>query len=85
MNSPKEKAKYLYDKMNVIHYIKLYGKNKDSKGLPISMYHEQIKQCALIACEELITHSRNTAMVYDLSFDESENYWTKVKNEIELL
>jgi 5'-3' exonuclease len=43
------------------------------------------KQCALILCNELIANSRDIAMVYDLSFDESENYWTKVKQEIELL
>ena len=43
------------------------------------------KQCALIAVKEIMLYSFHTAMVYDLSFDESENYWTKVKNEIELL
>lgn len=52
--TPEEKAKELYDKMNVIHYMKLHGKNKDSKGLPISMYDDQIKQCALIAVDEII-------------------------------
>jgi hypothetical protein len=43
---------------------------------------EYDKQCALIAVDELIAHSKNTAMVYDLSFDESSNYWQEVKQEI---
>lgn len=41
--------------------------------------------CAIIAVDELISHSRNTAMVFDLSFDESTSYWNKVKLEIEKL
>lgn len=72
--SPKEKANELVRKF--------------SSQLPWYSVKDNLnksKQCALIAVEELITHSRNTAIVYDLSFDESENYWTKVKNEIELL
>jgi hypothetical protein len=43
------------------------------------------KTCALIAVDELISHSRNTAMVYDLSFDESTTFWNEVKKEIEKL
>jgi hypothetical protein len=41
--------------------------------------------CALIAVDELISHSRITAMIFDLSFDESTCYWNKVKKEIEKL
>lgn len=52
--TPKEKAEELVSKMNVIHYMKLHGKNKNSKGLPISMYDDQIKQCALIAVDEIL-------------------------------
>lgn len=48
------KAKELYDKMDIIHYMKLGGNNKDSKGLPVSMHDDQVKQCALIAINEVI-------------------------------
>jgi hypothetical protein len=77
--SPKKKAIELVEKFNFICHI-------DSDGF--TDYYEtkhNREQCALILCNELISHSRNTAMVYDLSFDESENYWTKVKKEIEKL
>ena len=52
--TPKEKAKELIEKMNVIHYVKLGGKNTNSKGLPVSMHDDQIKQCALIAVDEML-------------------------------
>jgi hypothetical protein len=73
--TPKEKAKELVDKMNVIHYVKLNDKNKDSKGLPISMYDDQIKQCALIAVDEILGECRL----------ERDWYWEEVKQEIEKL
>lgn len=84
--STKEKAIELLDKFS-----KAEGDDFDFIGEPGDatmcwrMSRSLAKQCALIAVDELIAHSRNTAMAYDLSFDESENYWTKVKNEIELL
>ena len=40
---------------------------------------------ALIAVNLLIKHSKNIAEVYDLTFDESTSYYTKVKNEINKL
>jgi len=52
--TPKEKAGELIKKMDVIHYVKLGGINKDSKGLPVSMHNDQIKQCAIEAVNELI-------------------------------
>jgi hypothetical protein len=52
--TPKEKARELISKMDVIHYMKLGGKNKDSRGLPISMHDDQVKQCALIAVDEVL-------------------------------
>jgi intein/homing endonuclease len=73
--TPKEKAIELYDK-----YAGEFNFDDTYRD-----YKEQSKQCALILCNELIANSRDIAMVYDLSFDESENYWTKVKQEIELL
>ena len=77
--TPKEKAKELVEKMNVIHYTKLYGKNKDCKGLPVSMHYDQRKQCALIAVDEIIDA---------LDFNQWQNakqidYFKEVKKEIE--
>jgi hypothetical protein len=69
--NPKEKAKELVSKFYF--------------DLPQWVNTNDAKLCANIAVDELIIHSRNTAMAYDLSFDESENYWAKVKNEIKLL
>ena len=81
--TPKEKAQDLLAKMNVIHYLKLGGINEDSKGLPVSMYDSQIKQCALIAVDEILT------TLYDLKFGnavvEELDYWEDVKQEIENL
>jgi len=59
--TPKEKADELIKKMNVIHYLKLGGKNKDSKGLPVSMHKSQIKQCALKAIEAIVTEIGQSA------------------------
>lgn len=73
MSNPKAKAEELVNKMNVIHYVKLGGKNKDCKGLPVSMHHSQAKQCALIAVDE----------IKKALSDEQDWYWDDVKNEIE--
>jgi hypothetical protein len=59
--TPKEKADELIKKMNVIHYLKLGGKNKDSKGLPVSMHKSQVKQCSLKAIEEIVTEIGQSA------------------------
>ncbi len=71
--TPKEKSKELVEK---------YAYHLWIDGI---CDYEQAKQCALIAVDEIISHSRNTAMVYDLSFDESTSYWQEVKQEIEKL
>jgi hypothetical protein len=83
--TPKEKAKELFDKI-------FDSDNCGIKHQPNHRYCDcteinyfQAKQCALIAVDEIISHSRNTAMVYDLSFDESTSYWQEVKQEIEKL
>ena len=78
--TPKEKAEELIEKMNVIHYVKLGGKNTNSKGLPVSMHYDQIKQCALIAVDEILSAN---AVWYENSIP--YNYWEKVKTEIEKL
>ena len=75
--TPKEKAEELIEKMNVIHYVKLGGKNTNSKGLPVSMYDDQIKQCALIAVDEILSAN---VVWYENSIP--YNYWQKVKTEI---
>jgi hypothetical protein len=76
MINPKEKALELLKKMDVIHYMKLGGKNSESKGLPVSMHNSQIKQCALIAVNEIL----NTDV-----FSITQIYWNEVKQEIEKL
>ena len=72
-------AKELMDKMNVVHYMKLIGENSNSEGLPISMYDSQIKQCALIAVDEILKVLRF------FNEDITKAYWHKVKTEIEKL
>lgn len=72
--TPVEKAKELVDKMNVIHYLK-------GNGLPVSMHKSQIKQCALIAVDELIKQEEK----YNNGSFYPSNYWKDVKTEIEKL
>jgi hypothetical protein len=81
--TPKSKAESLLAKMNVIHYRKLGGVNKDSKGLPVSMYDSQIKQCALIAVDEIIEEVANSADADYLTL--RIDFWKQVKQEIENL
>lgn len=75
-----DKAKELLSKMNVIHYMKLRGKNKDSKGLPISMYDDQIKECALIAVDEILN-----CHIWKFNSVEPYKYWQEVKQELQKL
>ena len=86
--TPKEKAKELIDKMDVIHYMKLGGKNSNSKGLPISMHDSQVKQCAKIAVEEIIKQWEYIdTYLSNMNGELNPNlkYWQEVKKEIELL
>ena len=78
-----EKAKELLDKMNVVHYMKLTGENSNSEGLPISMYDSQIKQCALIAVDEILKVLRYFNEENAYREDITKAYWHKVKTEIE--
>ncbi len=66
--TPKEKAEDLLDKMNVIHHLK-------GNGLPVSMHKSQIKQCALVAVDDIL----NIGLFYNVT------YWTEVKQEIKNL
>lgn len=72
--TPKEKAEELLEKMNVIHHLK-------GNGLPVSMHKSQIKQCALIAVDEIIQ-----AIDFDWmevqNLDREHAYWNEVKQEI---
>lgn len=89
MKTPKEKAKELLEKMNVIHYTKLGGKNSESKGLPVSMHDDQIKHCALIAVDEIsrvcpyidskVRDTEDQLAAFNFQF---VSYWDKVKQEI---
>ena len=83
--TPKEKAKELIEKMNVIHYVKLGGKNTNSKGLPVSMHDNQIKQCALIAAKEIIDTIENMSWIRNEEYFIKANFWEDVQKEIELL
>ena len=74
--TPKDKAKDLINKMDVIHYMKLGGINSNSKGLPVSMHDDQVKQCALIAVDEVLK-----AAFY--AKDEVYNFYIEVKIELE--
>ena len=78
----KEKARDLVDKMDVKYYYKLGGKNRNSKGLPISMHFEQQKQCALIAVDEIIKALRK-GLPEEIML--GKGYWQEVKREIKNL
>lgn len=74
--TPKEKAKELLEKMNVIHHLK-------GNGLPVSMHKSQIKQCALKAVDVIMEEL--TVMNYGLQYLNRMAYWIEVKQEIEKL
>jgi hypothetical protein len=76
--TPKEKADELVKKMNVVHYMKLGGKNKDSKGLTVSMHDDQIKGCALVCVDEILNATNDIV-------SENRGYWNEVKTGIENL
>lgn len=75
--TPKEKAEELLEKMNVIHHLK-------GNGLPVSMHKSQIKQCALIAVDE-ITQAIDFDWMEVQNLEREHAYWDKVKEEIEKL
>jgi hypothetical protein len=83
---PKEKAKDIYKKMDVIHYVKLHSKPKH-KGLPVSMHKSQIKQSALICVDEIIKATQKETINYNGTGVEviPMKYWEEVKKEIEKL
>jgi hypothetical protein len=62
--TPKEKAQELLGKMNVIHYTKLAS----GAELPVSMHDDQIKQCALIAVDEMLNEYRQNCTFAQLEW-----------------
>jgi hypothetical protein len=72
--TPKEKAKELLERMNVIHRPK-------GNGLPVYMNKSQVKRCALIAVDEIF----NTGLLEGTTTGVLKKYWTEVKQEIEKL
>ena len=82
---PQEKAKELLKKMNVIHYMKLGGINSNSKGLPVSMHDDQIKECALNCVDEVLQRLMYSLEENAYRDDMTKKYWHKVKQEIERL
>ena len=83
-----EKAKDLMAKMDITYYYKLGGKNSQSKGLPVSMRHEQIKQCALIAVDEIIKSNpcyEDSDRGGNFMWNDNTYYWQEVKEEINKL
>jgi hypothetical protein len=73
--TPKEKAKELYQKyFSMITIERPIDKNA---AIPY------VKQCALIAVDEILKAVDNTDETYLMKH--SVNYWTEVKKEIEAL
>jgi hypothetical protein len=70
--TPKEKAQQLVDRFREIPPSSPYTGIGDGEA----------KECAKVLVSELINHSKEMAMVYDLSFDESSSFYAKVKQEI---
>lgn len=85
METAKEKATELLIKFDVKHYIKPNGYIKeDSKGIHVSMYSDQIKQCALICVDEIINYLTSNEICFKNHIEPIGNYkfWTDVKTEI---
>ena len=70
--TPKEKANELYSKYDDLL-------NKDF-GNPI-VFDNQLKQCALIAVDEIIKALRKDLPIFELG----KGFWQEVKHEIENL
>ncbi len=81
MSNPKDKADELYSKYDDLL-------NKDF-GNPI-VFDNQIKQCALIAVDELIEEACFTdayikSVFFTDGYYDKQDYWREVKHEIENL
>jgi hypothetical protein len=76
----KEKAKDLLSKMDVIHYMPLISKKTK---LPINMHASQVKECALIAIDEIL--ESNPTLITCNTSELNYAYWIEVKNQINQL
>jgi hypothetical protein len=73
MNNPKEKAKELVDKYST--YVVMW-----SGGIEVAT--QNVKQCALIAVDEILNTIEYSSQADELS---KVSYWEEVKNEINKL
>jgi len=72
--TPKEKARELLEKMNVIYRPK-------GNGLPVYMNKSQVKRCALKAVDEIMNEL--SEMNYGLQYLNRMAHWEEVKQEIQ--
>jgi hypothetical protein len=71
--TPEEKAKELFNKMDMIIYT-----DQDN-------WKSQCKQCALIAVDEILNIKPNNPFIVNGYYKEPIQYWREVKQEIEKL
>lgn len=80
--SPEEKAEEIIEKCDIKHYMKLGMRLKEgSKGLPVSMYRDQVIGCALVVAE---THLKELSKM-KLIFSDRElhvKFWEQVREAI---
>jgi hypothetical protein len=75
--APKEKAEELVEKINnELKWIEI--------DYQIDLYRD-VKQCALIAVDEILKLENNNGYYFDGTNVTSISYWQEVKKEIELL
>jgi len=68
---------------NVIYYYKLGGKNKDSKGLPVSMNQGHKAQCALISINrEIELLEEVLRIIYNHDIVVKLVYLNQIKDEL---
>lgn len=81
---PKDKAKQLLESFNIVHIIKM---SKKGSGLPVSMYDDQIKACAIKCADELIQAFTQLSIEESgtTHIDFGHGYWKEVRREIEKL
>jgi hypothetical protein len=78
--TPKEKAAELM-KLFDIKYLRIISFT--GKAIPVSMYDDQIKECALLAVDLIIAQIEPSVSM-DVIIARIK-YWQEVKKEIELL
>lgn len=81
--TPQEKAKELKLKYDIKHYIKFNNSREDSKGLPVSMYDDQIKESILLCITEVINELFDGREIPTAHNNERIKYWMEVRKEIE--